>query len=377
MRDVVNELRSNPSRLDRMAATPSTPSYTSFQPEPYQPGSIRINEPRTGSLQSLKTLNIQPDRGRTSPPIFNNEYNPMTSTQPSFDQEYASMDLGGMDWSPAQFEPKSQHRAFTENLPINNDAVFLGQAQPQKNTKLFGQSPVAPQAGTFWFKVPPAPTTPAQQLRNPPNQPRMRTVSQEQKQNFFHKSRSAPTQERPERASFGNHGSQQNEVDFAKQKFFAPESPSEGHDDLVSALSGWSLGDSNRQHDEVVEKSKARTHHVGQGIALIVALIFWNQALNNPSEHTKNIILAILFGCLCIGARTILENTIYTVDDKQSVENAVLYTFGTLLGGLECSASLYGLLQILGGTECDNCGPLGTALLGGMLVHQIWVASFG
>ena len=377
MRDAVNELRSNPSQLGRLAATSSTPSYTRFQPEPYQPGSIRTNEPRTGPLQPFKTLNIQPSRGRTSPPIFNNEYDAMTSSQPSFDQEYAGMDLGGMDWSPAPLEPKSQHRAFTDNLPINKDAVFFGLAQPQKNTKLFGQSPVAPEAGTFWFKVPPAPITPAQQLRNPPNQPRMRTVSDDQKQNFFHEPRSASTQQPPKRSRSGNYGSRQNEVEFAKQTFFAPESPSEGHDDLVSALSGWSLGDSNGQHDELVEKSKVRTHHVGQGIALVVALIFWNQALNNPSQHTRNIILAILFGCLCIGARTILENTICTVDNKQSVGNAVLYTFGTLLGGLECSASLYGLLQILGGTESDNCGPLGTALLGGMLVHQIWVVSFG
>lgn len=386
LRDALNELGTNPSRLNRPTSTPSPPSYDPsyrrYKPEPYQSGSIRVGHDRTGSTLPFKTLNIQSRRESTSPPLFNNTYNPSTATstssQPNLDRQYAGMNLGGMDWSPEPSQPKSQHRAFTENLPVDRDAVFFGRAPPQQNTKLFGQSPVVPQPGPFWYKVPPAPIAPAHNLRNPPNQPRIRTVSQEQKRNFFDVSQgSKTTRAASETTTNGNHSAQRPEIEFAQQKFFAPEVRSEGHDVLVSALSGWSLGDSDRHPGEVVAKSGARYRHIAQGITLFIALFFWNQALNNPSEHPKYIVLAIMFGCLCIGARTILDNTIYTAEDTQIVEHALAYTLGACLGGLECSAALYGLAQILGGSECETCGPLGTVLIGGMLVHQMWVASFG
>ena len=64
-----------------------------------------------------------------------------------------------MDWTPTQ----SKHRAFS--------AFGTGQ---QAASRGFNQSPTEPQKGHFWYHVPPAPTTPAQRLFNPPNQPRLR-----------------------------------------------------------------------------------------------------------------------------------------------------------------------------------------------------------
>lgn len=63
-----------------------------------------------------------------------------------------------MDWSPTQ----SQHRAFSTYQP--------GQSQRLK----FGETPTHERAGAFWARVPPAPTTPAQRVFNPPNLPRIR-----------------------------------------------------------------------------------------------------------------------------------------------------------------------------------------------------------
>lgn len=63
-----------------------------------------------------------------------------------------------MDWSPTQ----SQHRAFSTYQP--------GQSQRLK----FGETPTHERAGAFWAKIPPAPTTPAQRVFNPPNVPRIR-----------------------------------------------------------------------------------------------------------------------------------------------------------------------------------------------------------
>jgi len=366
MLDILNDLRSEPPGLNRPANTPSPPLYGRFKPEPYQPGSTRINEPRTGPLQPLRELHVQPNRRPPSPPMFASENNPTPQSQPALDEQCANMNLDStMDWSPVTAQPKSQHRAFTENLPVDKDAIFHGRSLPQEKTKLFGQSPVVPR-NTFWFHVPPAPTTPAQQLRNPPNQPRMRTVSQEQKQNFFNNSRNSPPKQDMEKP-----GSQRVEMEFSQQKFFAPEVRSEGHDDLVTALGGWTIGESNIRK-EIVQKGKSRFRHVGQGLALIIALVFWNQTLISPSEYNTYAFVSILFGCLCIGARTILDNTIWTEEYEQGVDHAAAFVFGILLGGLECAVALYGLGKILMGAECQACGPLGTVLTGGMLVCELW-----
>jgi len=62
-----------------------------------------------------------------------------------------------MDWSPTPgdlFAPsQSQHRAFaTQGLP--------------QSSSTFGKVPVEPRNGPFWYRVPPAPTTPAQRIFN-------------------------------------------------------------------------------------------------------------------------------------------------------------------------------------------------------------------
>lgn len=63
-----------------------------------------------------------------------------------------------MDWSPTQ----SKHRAFS------------AYRTDQQGSQGFGQAPTEPKKGHFWYRVPPAPTTPAQRIFNPPNQPRLR-----------------------------------------------------------------------------------------------------------------------------------------------------------------------------------------------------------
>lgn len=65
-----------------------------------------------------------------------------------------------MEWTPTQ----SQHRAFSTYQP--------GKTQNSK----FGETPTHERAGVFWAKIPPAPTTPAQRVFNPPNAPRIRTT---------------------------------------------------------------------------------------------------------------------------------------------------------------------------------------------------------
>ncbi|KAH6620813.1 Ima1 N-terminal domain-containing protein [Chaetomium sp. MPI-SDFR-AT-0129] len=54
----------------------------------------------------------------------------------------------------------STHRAFA--------------TRGQRTTQPFGSAPIEERPGPFWYRVPPAPTTPAQRVFNPPNQPRLR-----------------------------------------------------------------------------------------------------------------------------------------------------------------------------------------------------------
>ena len=380
MEDILNEMGVAQSKNSKPAYTPSPTYREPFRPQPYQPGSIRVGHDRTAPIQSLKALDLSSIRGRKSFPIFNNTSTLASESQPSLDRQYPNLNLGAsMDWSPSQpaSQPKSQHRAFTENLPVDKDAEFFGRVPIQKQpTKLFGQSPVVAQPSTFWYKVPPAPIPPAHQIRNPPNQPRMRVTSQEQKENFFNNvTRKRPSWQEPsETTTPANNGSQRQGIEFAQPKFFAPSTPSEEHSELVERFGDWSLADSSKPKKIVEEKNVRR--HIGQGVFLFFALLFWNHTMNHPSEDTKMAPLAVMVGCLCIGGRTILDNTVWAIEDKEK-ENVLAHSLASILGGLEFSAAGYALAEILAGRgDCENCSSLGTILVGGMMVHEMWTASF-
>ena len=275
LESVLNELGASPPRNSRPAFTPSPPSFENFRPQPYQPGSIRVGHNRsTAPIQSLKALDLSSFRGRTTPPLTKNTYASASGSQPPLDQQNSGLNLGAsMDWSPSQpaSQPKSQHRAFTENLPVDKDAEFFGRIPIQKQpTKLFGQSPVAAQSSPFWYKVPPAPITPAHQLRNPPNQPRMRVASQEQKENFFNNvTRGSHTWGKSsETTDNGNNGSQRQRIEFAQQKFFNPPVPSQEHDVLADAFKSWSLADSSRSENIEVKN----TRRIWQGVVVLTTI---------------------------------------------------------------------------------------------------------
>ena len=380
MEDVLNEMSVAQPRKYRPENIPSPTYREPFRPQPYQPGSIRVGHDRTSPIQSLKTLDLS-SRSVKTPHLSDNISTFSSGSQPSLDQQYSNLDFGAsMDWSPSQpaSQPKSQHRAFTENLPVDKDAEFFGRVPIKKQpTKLFGQSPVVADPSTFWYKVPPAPITPAHQLRNPPNQPRMRVASQEQKESFFNNvTQKTPLWQGPSQATTSeNNVSQRQDFEFAQQRFFAPATPSEEHNELVERFGGWSLAESNKPENKVEGKNVGR--HIGQGVFLFAALLFWNHTMNNLSENTKMAALAVMFGCLCIGGRTLLDITARMMEDKRK-QNSLATCLSYVIGGLEFVAAAYAIVEILAGRgDCENCSSLGTILIGGMMVHEMWTASFG
>ncbi|KAM0277585.1 hypothetical protein ACHAQH_005704 [Verticillium albo-atrum] len=141
-----------------------------------------------------------------------------------------------MEWSPTQ----SRHRAF-------NDF-----GAPGRQSQAFGDSPTNPSASPFWYKVPPAPTTPAQRLRRASNTVlRSKPVGPEAV--FF------PTNNQPLKPSARSQESSKpkHKVSFAQPSFFASSesNPNDPRSTLADMLgSSFNLsqdGDSDRDRPDI------------------------------------------------------------------------------------------------------------------------------
>ena len=153
-----------------------------------------------------------------------------------------------MDWSPTQ----SKHRAF------NN----LGQRTEQAGTG-FNQAPTEPPRGAFWYKVPPAPTTPAQRIFNPPNQPRLRKspVASTGDTTFGAALRGTSADGSGGATRLGQPLSQEtlgSGVNFRQPRIFAPERGNDPRDTL-SGLLGESLSFSQEEREREREEMQKRS----------------------------------------------------------------------------------------------------------------------
>lgn len=198
-----DEIKSMAQLLDEISRSPprpaSPPSPTAgeqFIPRPFvghsQSMVVRRDDDNDLPLNSLHLSN--------SPPV-------------QYDQE--------MDWSPTQ----SKHRAFNT----------FGQRQTQG----FNQAPAEPLNGPFWYKVPPAPTTPAQRVFNPPNQPRLRQSPVDVRDNLFFRGSSGSGN--PNRITINGNGGAQEDggslrrpVAFAEPSFFPPQAQNDPRNTLAS-----------------------------------------------------------------------------------------------------------------------------------------------
>jgi hypothetical protein len=278
-------------------------------------------------------------------------------------QNRNDIDTEEMEWAPSR--PRSQYRAF--NAPPRA-------LQPE--IQHFGEAPASDQSSPFWYKLPPAPITPAQRLRNPPPEIKLRVSSLEVKENFFNNviHRTSGVDKRPDGRSLDASENAREGVEFAQQKFFPPPSPSEAGNTLADLLTSFSLSNPEVERPKDAEKSSS-VRHAFQGLALFLGLYFWNYTFLNHSEYSRNIMLVIMIGCAVISIETILDNTVFAIDGKLK---PIRQSLGACFGGLECATAGYGLLEILAGrADCENCASLGTILIGGMLVHEIWLALFG
>ena len=368
MGDVLDEIaatssrdsRQLPQRLPPATWGHSFPQHDLGRTRSYQPSSIRPLSPNA----SL------PPR-RTSPSLLE-----MTQSEARLylatgevpqrlqqQQNGNDMDVEEMEWSPSR--TRSQYRAF--NPPPRA-------LQPE--IQHFGEAPASDQSSPFWYKLPPAPVTPAQRLRNPPPEIKLRVSSNEVKENFFNNvtHRTSGVDKTHHGRSLDQSENAQQGIAFAQQKFFPPPPPSEAGNTLADLLTSFSLSNPEVERTKSAEKSSS-VRHALQGLALFLGLYFWNYTFINPSEHSTNIMLVVMIGCALIGVRTILDNTVFAVDGKMQ---PIWQSLGACFGGFECATAGYGILEILAGrANCEDCASLGTILIGGMLVYEIWLALFG
>ncbi|KAI8957913.1 Ima1 N-terminal domain-containing protein [Daldinia sp. FL1419] len=215
-----------------------------------------------------------------------------------------------MDWTPSA----SQHRAFSSYNPYR-----------VKNTNpRFNDTPIEVKSGPIWYKVPPAPTTPAQRLRNPPMRPIIRESPKEVKENFFQSTTRGPLDiGSPSKGSLSD-------IKFAEPKFFAPEDKDDPRDNLsrmfassfsispdpdeeryrgsrrvgTSSVFGTRLGARGAQGARGA--SDKQNHRVTRFVELFVlggALYAWVLALKTDEPYGLSLALTAIIACLIVSIR--------------------------------------------------------------------------
>lgn len=160
-----------------------------------------------------------------------------------------------MDWAPTA----SPYRAFNTH--------------GQRQTLKFGEAPTEPKKGPFWYRVPPAPITPAQRVFNPPNQPRMRrspASTSSQPEIVFRgprKTRDRLDDRRGDEEENG--GDERHKVAFAEPSFFSQPERNDPRNSLTDMF-GQNLRLSQEQQEE-------RSRHSWLGSSLL-GLVSGNKA---------------------------------------------------------------------------------------------------
>lgn len=265
-----------------------------------------------------------------------------------------------MDWTPTESPIPSQHRAFRE-APLSNG--------PRPG---FGESRVGNEQSPFWYKVPAAPTTPSQRLRNPPNAPVMRSKPVEQESIFFRGAAKAQARRQQEDES---------DVSFKPPSFFAPQESNEEANSLADMLSqSFSLSQEVQQSDASarrpsgwIEEKPAvpigpKMDKLGvEFMALAALLVVWGFTLAIHTPFRREVQLALLSAAGTIALRVTGEASKETKEEKGP--STATYV-GSVLSVMELAAVCWLGWEVWQGTA--DAGKYGIGVLTVMLGHQVW-----
>ncbi|OTB03514.1 hypothetical protein M426DRAFT_321669 [Hypoxylon sp. CI-4A] len=339
--------------LDEIAQTPSKPYGDSAQYSPPDLGPHHMSTLTNGRVptSSFGSMNLS---------------NPVATRKPEsqpvqFDEE--------MDWTPSA----SQHRAFNSYNPYK-----VKNMNPR-----FSDAPIEAKPGPIWYKVPPAPTTPAQRLRNPPMQPIIRESPKEAKENFFQSSARGPVD-----IGSSSQGKSSN-IMFAEPKFFAPEDKNDPRDSLSNMFaSSFSISPSP---DEDAFRGSKRTgtnslfkvnystadvqnHRIARSIELIVligALGAWVLALGAQEQYGSNLALTSITVCMIISMRLAAD---LQVEDQARGKKVSFFSLSWAnLGYAQVVISIFLAWGIWSQHEIDiPYGPFGSAHFATAIIHHMW-----
>ncbi|KAI0395005.1 hypothetical protein F5Y17DRAFT_425619 [Xylariaceae sp. FL0594] len=266
-------------------------------------------------------------------------------------------DYDVMDWSPSG----SQHRAFSS---VNPHKV-------QNPHPRFSDMPIEPKPGPIWYKIPPAPTTPAQRARNPPMRPIIRESPKEPTERRLFTSTGRKTVDFVSKAE-----SAVPEITLSQPKFFAPEPKNDPRDSLSSMFANtFNLGpdtdpeESDIKPEHIPNRTKAR---IGELLVLLLALGGWVVVLGTGEQYGRNVGLAVVCVYLIVSIRLAADLQVdhQIRDGKQP---SMLTPCFANLAMLQVIFVLLLLWVIWSGSgSWDSSGLYGSALFGSSIIHHIW-----
>ncbi|KAI1780392.1 Ima1 N-terminal domain-containing protein [Hypoxylon cercidicola] len=353
------------SILDEIANSPTKPYFESPNNSPPSSGPHQASAASNGLFGS--TYN-RPRENKPEP-----AFNSLRLSDPVTAEKQAPQAVHyeeEMDWSPSA----SQHRAFSSYNPYK-----------VKNTNpRFSDTPIEPKPGPIWYKVPPAPITPARKLRNPPMRPIIRESPKEIKENFFQNGASAPVDVR----SKNQDGLA--DVKFAEPKFFAPEEKDDPRDGL-SRMFATSFSISPDPDDEDVRNYRRKAtgslftsrrdtagtwnYRIGRFVELLVlagALGAWVVALGTKEQYGPSLALTSVIACLIVSMRLAadLQRDAQTREGKQPTIFALSWAN---LGMVQVMLSLVLAWNVWSRSESEiSSRTYGSAHFATVIIHQMW-----
>ncbi|KAK4189859.1 integral inner nuclear membrane protein ima1 [Podospora australis] len=240
--DEIDEISRSPT-----LASPEPPSPTS------SPGSTftRRREAPMGFPHTLAAQQLSSDLQKIDSLNLAGGSSFNTIQRPRPDRVYSAE----MDWSPTTgttAPQQSQYRAFN--------------TQGQRTNQGFGEAPVEPRKGAFWYRVPEAPKTPAEKMRNPmlgKGRLRVSPVVQQQDQRQEIKFRGQDKTQLARETALVTRAEEENGVGvtFAEPSFFAEKIVRTTNDDprnkLTDLFSGsFKLDEELQQQQEGADKKE-------------------------------------------------------------------------------------------------------------------------
>ncbi|KAI1139577.1 Ima1 N-terminal domain-containing protein [Hypoxylon sp. FL0543] len=275
-----------------------------------------------------------------------------------------------MDWTPSA----SQHRAFSSYNPYK-----------VKNTNpRFNDTPIEPKSGPIWYKVPPAPITPAQRARNPPLRPIIRESPKEKKENFFRNSARGPLD-----IGSSNQGTL-SDIKFADPKFFAPEDKDDPRDSLSKmfatsfsispspdeeAFRGNRRNASNSLFGVDHDTTDVQNRRLARYLELAVlggALYVWVLALGTEEPYGPSLATGSVLAGLIVSIRLAADLQV-DAQIREGKQPSFFALSWANLGLAQVIASLFLAWGIWSGNGTDiPCRTYGSAHLTAVIIHHMW-----